>query len=96
MAGLHFSNVKDRRLEIANDILALQGEKRLEREEMGKSFYRMERSYGSFRRVLSLPEDVDQDGVTATFSKGVLRVRMPRTALPKPAVKRIEVKRTSS
>jgi HSP20 family protein len=43
--------------------------------------------------MLSLPEDADQDAVTATFKKGVLTVTMPRKALPKADVKQIEVKR---
>lgn len=83
---------KDVRLEIANDTLTIQGEKKLENEEKGKNYYRMERSYGSFQRMLSLPEDVDQDSVKAKFNKGVLSVTMPRNALPKPDVKQIEVK----
>jgi len=52
----------------------------------------MERSYGSFQRVLSLPEDADQDKINATFKKGVLTVTMPRKALPQSDVKQIEVK----
>jgi HSP20 family protein len=52
----------------------------------------MERSYGSFQRVLSLPEDADQEHIKATFKKGVLTVTMARKALPKSDVKRIEVK----
>ena len=82
----------DVKLEIANDTLTIQGEKKQENEEKGKNFYRMERSYGSFQRVLSLPEDADQNGVTATFKKGILTVRMPRKALPETDVKQIEVK----
>jgi HSP20 family protein len=42
--------------------------------------------------VLSLPEDADQDGVTAKFKKGVLTVTIARKALPESNVKRIEVK----
>ena len=52
----------------------------------------MERSYGTFQRVLSLPEDADQDGVKATFKKGVLTITLPRKALPESNVKQIEVK----
>jgi len=51
----------------------------------------MERSYGAFQRVLSLPQDADQDGVKAVFKKGVLTVTLPRKALPKSDVKQIEV-----
>ncbi|MGD8339020.1 MAG: Hsp20/alpha crystallin family protein [Desulfobacterales bacterium] len=86
---------KDVRLEIVNDTLTIQGEKKQENEEKGKNYYRMERSYGSFQRMLSLPEDADQNAVTATFKKGVLTVTMPRKALPKAHVKQIEVKSAS-
>ena len=83
---------KDVRLEIVNDTLTIQGEKKQENEEKGKNYYRMERSYGSFPRMLSLPEDADQNGVTATFKKGVLTVTMLRRALTKADVKQIELK----
>jgi HSP20 family molecular chaperone IbpA/predicted peroxiredoxin len=69
---------KDIKLEIINDTLAIRGEKKQETEEKDKNFYRLERSYGSFQRVLSLPGDIDQDGVKANFKKGILRVTMPR------------------
>ena len=52
----------------------------------------MERSYGSFQRVLSLPDDVDQESIKAKFKNGVLKVTMNRKALPESDVKRIEVK----
>lgn len=82
---------EDVTLEIVNDTLTIRGEKKQETEERDKNYYRMERSYGSFQRILSLPEDVDQSGVNATFKKGVLTVTMPRKALPKSAIRRIEV-----
>ena len=84
---------KDVKLEIVNDTLTISGEKKQETEEKEKNYYRMERSYGSFQRMLSLPEDADQDNVKATFKNGVLTVTMPRKALPKSDVKQIEVKR---
>jgi HSP20 family protein len=82
---------KDIKLEIINDTLTIRGEKKQETEEKDKNFYRLERSYGSFQRVLSLPGDIDQDGVKANFKKGILTVTMPRKALPKADVKQIAV-----
>ena len=84
---------KDVQLELVNDTLTIRGEKKQEKEEKEKNYYCVERSYGSFKRVLSLPEDADQDNLHATFKKGVLSIRMPRKALPTAAVKRIEIKR---
>lgn len=83
---------KDVKLEIVDDTLTIRGEKKQEKEEKEKNYYRLERSYGSFQRVLSLPDDVDQDGVKANFKKGVLTITLPRKALPKPEAKRIEIK----
>jgi HSP20 family protein len=82
---------KDIKLELADDILTIYGEKKQTSEEKGNNYYRMERSYGSFRRTLALPEDADQDDVSATFKKGVLTVTMPRRTLPQTNVRRIEV-----
>jgi HSP20 family protein len=83
---------KDVTVEISGNTMTIRGEKKQEKEEKGKEFYKVERSYGSFQRVLSLPEDADQDDVKATFNKGVLTIKMPRKALPKPDVKKIEIK----
>lgn len=79
------------KLEIVNDTLTIRGEKKQKKEEREKNFYRIERSYGSFQRVLSLPEDADQNGVKATFKKGILTVTLPRKALPESEVKQVEV-----
>lgn len=86
-------NEKDVKLEIVNDTLTISGEKKQEKEAKDKNYYRMERSYGSFQRVLSLPEDADQENIKATFKKGVLTVTMARKGLPKSDVKQIEVNR---
>lgn len=83
---------KDVKLEIANDILTIRGEKKHEKEEKDKNFYRVERSYGSFQRVLSLPEDADQEAVKATFKRGILTISMPRKAMPQADVRKIEIK----
>jgi len=82
---------KDVKVEIANDTLTIRGEKKQETEEKNKNYYRMERSYGSFQRVLSLPEDADQEGVSATFKNGVLTVSMPRKAAPQADVRHIQI-----
>ena len=82
----------DFQLELEGDTLKIMGEKKQEKKEQEKDFYRVERSYGSFQRMLSLPEDADQAGITAKFSKGVLTVTLPRKAIPKSEATRIPVK----
>jgi HSP20 family protein len=82
---------EDVKVEIANNTMTIRGEKKQEKEEKNKNYYCVERSYGSFQRVLSLPEDADQKDIKATFKNGVLTVKMTRKALPKTDVKQIEI-----
>jgi HSP20 family protein len=73
---------KDVRVELREDALTIEGERRHEHEEKGKGFFRSERSYGSFFRQVRLPEGMDPESAKATFKNGVLEVTMP--APPKP------------
>ncbi|MEN8257969.1 MAG: Hsp20/alpha crystallin family protein [Thermodesulfobacteriota bacterium] len=82
---------KDVKVEVADNNLTISGEKQQESEEKDKNYYRVERSYGSFHRVLSLPEDADQDKIKARFKQGVLTLTIPRTALPESEVKKIKI-----
>ena len=84
-------NKNDVRLEITNDTLTIFGEKKQETEEKNKNYYRLERSYGSFQRVLSLPDDADQDNIKAQFKKGVLTITIPRKAIPESNIKQVQI-----
>ncbi len=70
-------------ISIQNNVLTVSGERRIIREE-GASYYRKERFDGEFRRVLTLPEDVDPDRVDATYKDGVLHIRIERKESSKP------------
>jgi HSP20 family protein len=83
---------KDVEVMLSADSLTLKGEKKHEKEEKGESFYRMERSYGSFHRVIPLPDGVDAGKVDAGFSKGVLTVNLPKTAKAKEKTKKVTIK----
>ncbi len=83
---------KDVQVELTGDTLRIRGEKRQESEDKGKEYYRVERSYGSFQRVLSLPEDADGDKIEAKFKDGVMTITLPRKESAKPKAKRIDVK----
>jgi len=74
----------DVKIGIEDGILTVEGERKQEKEEKGKKFHRIERSYGKFVRRLALPTDVDQGKVTATFKEGVLQVQLPKAATAKP------------
>ncbi|MEQ8859984.1 MAG: Hsp20/alpha crystallin family protein [Pseudomonadales bacterium] len=75
-------------LSIRQNLLTISG-KREEAPHEGATYYRRERFTGSFQRVLTLPEDVDPDKVTASYRDGVLHVRVGRREEVKP--RRIEV-----
>lgn len=77
---------------LSNGVLTIRGEKQREEEEKGNDFYRKERSFGSFRRSLPIPVDVDETRVEAKFEKGVLYIELPKTAEAQKKVKHIEVK----
>ncbi|MCW1916692.1 Hsp20/alpha crystallin family protein [Luteolibacter sp. GHJ8] len=70
--------------------LILSGERKFEKEESGKTYHRVERSYGNFLRSFNLPENADADKVEAEFKDGVLRVHLPKQEKAKP--REIEVK----
>jgi HSP20 family protein len=71
-------------IELEDNVLTVAGERKAEREDKEEGFYRMERSFGQFRRSLTLPEGVDADQIAATFDKGVLEVRIPKPEERKP------------
>ena len=81
---------EDVKVTVENGVLTLQGERRQEREEKGKKYHRVERSYGSFVRSFTLPESVDEGGVKAEYKDGVLNLHLPKSEKVKP--KAIEVK----
>ncbi len=71
---------KDVVVEVKGDSLVIRGEKRKEEKAEGKDYYRVECSYGSFQRVLNIPEDADVDGIKAKYRNGVVTVTLPRKA----------------
>ncbi|MBM4271831.1 MAG: Hsp20/alpha crystallin family protein [Deltaproteobacteria bacterium] len=72
--------------------MTLKGEKKEEKEDKGKDYYRMERTYGSFNRVIPLPQGIDTKKVNATFKKGLLSIRLPKTEEAKSKGKGVPVK----
>lgn len=74
-----------------NNTLTIRGEKKAEKEQEGKAYYRMERSYGSFSRTILLPVEVDKDKIAAQLKKGVLTVTLPKSAKDRDKPKKIAV-----
>jgi len=71
-------------VEMNDGQLTVSGERRFEQEESGKTFHRIERSYGHFRRVVSIPAPVDESQIKATYQNGVLTVTLPKSDKVKP------------
>ena len=72
-------------------ILTIRGERNQESRNGEEGRYHLiERNYGSFIRRFQLPHGVDDDKIEADVAQGMLKVRIPKTALPQP--KRIQVK----
>ncbi|AGF77152.1 molecular chaperone (small heat shock protein) [Desulfocapsa sulfexigens DSM 10523] len=70
---------EDLNVSINDSILTLSGEKKQEEKIEKKNYHRVERSYGSFSRSFQLPGAVNSDQVKASFKKGVLEIRIPKT-----------------
>lgn len=82
---------KDIKVTLDGDTLTLRGERKHEKEEKRKNYYRAERSYGSFIRSIALPEGIDRDNVKATFKKGELNVRIGKLPGAKSSRRHIPV-----
>jgi HSP20 family protein len=80
----------DVRVTVEDGILNVSGERKSEKEDQKRKFHRIERSFGTFRRSFTLPEDADSTKVTAEFRDGVLKVHLPTTSIARS--KAIEVK----
>lgn len=81
---------EDFNLEFSDGQLWITGERQQEKEEKGKTYHRVERSYGQFRRGISLGTDVDAEKIGATYKDGVLTVLVPKAEAVLP--RKIEVK----
>ena len=79
---------KDVQVELANGVLVIRGEKKLESESDGKLF--SERYYGSFERQIPL-DGVQEDKVEANFKNGLLTVMLPKSEEARPSVRRIAI-----
>jgi HSP20 family protein len=80
---------EDVKIEVEDTLLTVSGERHAEHEAREEGFYRLERAFGTFSRSLTLPKGVDGEAVTATFTNGVLEVRVPKPEQHKP--RRIQI-----
>jgi HSP20 family protein len=76
---------------ITDDVLILKGEKKEEKEIKKENYHRIERSYGSFQRSVSLPTGVQSDKAKASYKDGILKINVPKAEEAKPKQIKINV-----
>ena len=94
---VELAGMRPEQVEVTCDtgILMIRGERQEERKEGEEGRYHIvERSYGSFSRSFQLPQGVDDERIEARFDNGLLRVRVPKAAIPQP--RRINIQGTGS
>jgi HSP20 family protein len=82
---------KDIDVHIENITLTVRGERKFEKEEKEENFRRIERQYGSFTRVFTLPSSVDPGQVSANYDNGVLKITLAKKAEVKPKQIKVSV-----
>lgn len=90
------ADIPDMKLEdidvrMENGTLTLKGERKFEQEEKQGGWHRVERSYGTFERVFTLPETVNPEGTKAEYKNGVLTVTLPKKEIAKPRQIKVNV-----
>lgn len=93
---------KDIDVTLSGNQLTIKGEKRSEREEKGekdekagRQYHRVERSFGSFQRTMSLPYEIDPSAISAEFKDGVLTLAVAKPAEAAAKTRKIEIKAPS-
>lgn len=81
---------EDLEVTLEDGLLTIKGERRMEEETSDRQYHRVERRYGSFRRSITLPSQVQSDAIEASYSDGVLQVVVPKAESAKP--KKINVR----
>jgi len=76
---------EDVKVTVKDNTLILRGEKKHEEKQEGRKYFRIEQRYGEFTRQFSLPENVKEEEVKASFANGILEINIPKKepALPK-------------
>jgi HSP20 family protein len=85
-------DMKDIEVITNGNSISIKGEKRSEKEEKGKGYYKMERSYGSFYRLIPLPCEVEQENINASYKDGILKVVLAKSKESLKTEKKIEIK----
>ena len=82
---------EDVKVTVVHDALAIEGERKFEKEEKKEGFYRTERQYGTFYRRIALPEHLKAEAAKATFKNGVLEIEIPTIPVPEVKKRTLEI-----
>ena len=82
---------KDIDVRIENNTMTVHGERKFEKDEKEENYRRVERQYGSFTRTFTLPNTVETENVSATYDKGVLKIKLAKKAEAKPKQIKVNV-----
>jgi HSP20 family protein len=83
---------KDIEVTVTSEAVTIKGEKKEEKEDKGKNYYYMERSYGSFNRVIPLSTETEANKAEASFKNGVLNVTIPKSPSAKNKGTKVPIK----
>ena len=83
---------KEIEVNLVGSTLTVKGEKKEEHEEKTENMHCVERSFGSFSRAVTLPCEVKEDKIEATFKDGVLNLKLPKSEPAKKSSIKIDVK----
>lgn len=76
LPGMDKDNIN---ISLENGRLSISGERTFEKEDKGKKFHRVESSYGSFERSFQLPDNVDEESISATYENGLLNISIDKS-----------------
>lgn len=94
-AELPGMDAKDVQINASEGYVTIKGEKKEEKKEEHEGYFRQERSYGSFQRVITLPDTANFDKAEASFKNGVLTLSVPKNVGAQSKERKIEVKQAA-
>lgn len=83
-------------VQMEGGVLTIRGERKFEDEQEGRNFHRLERSYGTFVRSFTLPNNVDRENIRASFSNGLLEIELPKREEARPRQIKVSSGQTES
>ena len=82
---------EDVNVTLSNGVLTLRGERKTEKEVKDEKMHRIERFQGTFVRRFDLPDNIDQDDISAQYTDGVLDLIIPKTSKKSPETLKVEI-----